>query len=130
MSKYLALIKADLKAVDVFVNGRDEFDINIAAYHCQQAVEKLCGYAAQMNGLKVLRSHNITVWVEYLYENQLYVPKEIADNAEEIFHWESGSRYNINFVTARAKVAQIKTAVEGWLQKFEEGYIVTKKNGI
>jgi hypothetical protein len=129
MSKYLSLIKADLRAVDAFVNGNDEFDLNIAAYHCQQAVEKACGYAAQMKGLKAIRSHNITAWVEYLHDNQIPVPEEIVANSDEIFGWESGSRYNINFVVVRAKVLQIKEAIVNWLIAFDNN-TVTKKTEI
>jgi hypothetical protein len=130
MSKYLSLIKADLRAVDAFVNGNDEFDLNIAAYHCQQAVEKTCGYAAQLKGLKAIRSHNVTAWVEYLHDNHIFVPEKIIVNSDEISGWESGSRYNINFVVVRTKVLQVKAAVDDWLTNFENNNTVNKKTDI
>lgn len=127
MSKYVNLIKADLKCVGIFANGTDEFDLNIAAYHCQQAVEKTCGYVAQIHGLKSKRTHDIQVWVEYLRDNGISVPEIITNNAEKITSWEGSSRYNINFVVARTEIERIKEAVEKWLSSIDTSKNVTLK---
>ena len=127
MSKYVNLIKADLKCVGIFANGTDEFDLNIAAYHCQQAVEKTCGYVAQIHGLKSKRTHNIQVWVEYLQDNGIAVPGVITNNAEKITSWESSSRYNINFVASSIDIERIKEDVEKWLSSIDTGKNVILK---
>jgi len=116
---YVDLIKADLKCVRLFVDGTDEADLNIAAYHCQQAVEKTCGYIAQKLGISGPRTHKIEKWVEFLQEHSVVVPSIIDQKAEEISSWQSQSRYNINFVVAKREIKSITEATEKWLNEFD-----------
>ena len=115
---YVDLIKADLKCIRLFVEGTDEADLNIAAYHCQQAVEKTCGYISQKLGISGPRTHKIEKWVEFLQEHSVVVPSIIDQKAEEISSWQSQSRYNINFVVAKREVKTIAEATEKWLFEF------------
>lgn len=117
--KYANLIRADMKAVRLFAEGVDEFDINIAAYHCQQAVEKTCGYLVQKLGKPSKRTHKIEVWVEYLQEIGVDVPKIIANKAHEISEWEASSRYNVNFVESKKNILGVLEATKTWLEEIE-----------
>ena len=123
------LIKADLKWSRMALNGTDETDIFIAAYHCQQAVEKTCGYIAQRIGIKSIRTHDIAKWADYLKNNSIDVPTAIANNADEISEWESKSRYNINFYAMRHLISQIADETEKWLST-SEAIAVRKKINI
>jgi len=124
---YIDLIKADLKCVRLFVNGAGTADLNIAAYHCQQAVEKTCDYIAQGLGLSRLRTHKIEKWVEFLQEHKVAV-LVVEKRAEEISSWESQPRYNINFVVAKQDIKVIAEATRKWLVKYDR--IITLKEGI
>ena len=112
---FLDLIKADLKCVRLFVDGVDEADLNIAAYHCQQAVEKICSYISQKHGLPSLRTHKIEKWVEFLQEKDIYVPELIVTKAETLSDWQSYSRYNINFIVSKKEVRNVAEIAEQWL---------------
>ena len=116
---YVDLIKADLKCVRLFVNGAGTADLNIAAYHCQQAVEKTCDYITQKLGLSRLRTHKIEEWVEFLREHKVIVPAVIEERAEDISSWESQSRYNINFVVAKRDIKVIAEATRKWITEYD-----------
>jgi len=116
---YRDLIQADIKYSKLALTGTDVFDINIAAYHCQQAVEKTCGYLSQKLGVPSKRTHKIEVWMEYLKDLGVKVPALIDEKALTISEWESSSRYNINFVEAKRSVADVLAAVESWLDEAE-----------
>ena len=115
MGKYVALINADIRVVKQYVEGVDEAEVNIAAYHCQQAVEKICAYACQVNGKKTIRTHKIGAWVEYLDSVGLRVPDIIRRLYLDITEWESKSRYDINFMAVRKDILDVAVACENWL---------------
>jgi len=114
---YVDLIKADLKCVRLFVEGVDEADLNIAAYHCQQAVEKICGYISQKLGVSEPRTHKIEKWVEFLQSCNVEVPVVIDQLAEQLSSWQSQSRYNINFTVTKKEIKSIAEATEKWLSE-------------
>ena len=116
---YVDLINIESKYVRLALAGNDEMDLNIAAYHCHQAIEKTCGYIAQRLGIRSLREHKIEKWVSYLKEYSVDVPIIIEQNAAEISEWESKSRYNINFYASAQLISQIINEVEQWLKKVE-----------
>ena len=116
---YVDLIYIELKYVMLALEGNDEMDLNIAAYHCQQAVEKTCGYITQRLGIRSIREHKIEKWVRYLKENAVEVPILIEQNAVEISEWESKSRYNINFYASADLISQIADEVKRWLVNVE-----------
>ena len=116
---YIDLINIELKYVKLALAGNDEMDLNIAAYHCQQAVEETCGYITQRLGIRSIREHKIEKWVSYLKENTVDVPILIEQNSTEISEWESKSRYNINFYASAQLISQIADEVERWLMDME-----------
>lgn len=113
---YEKLIEADLRWAKKALEGSDDFDINISAYHAQQALEKTCGYISQKLGIKSPRTHDIAVWIELLESNSVEVPEILIDKSDEITAWESKSRYNINFITAKKTITNVLTATEKLLE--------------
>jgi HEPN domain-containing protein len=112
---FLDLIKKDLQIVDEHVNGRDEADISVSAYHCQQAAEKMCSYVTQLRGLKSIRTHDINEWIQYLEDNYIEVPQIISTNAEKLTSWGAKARYDINFRALRKDIMEIKEALIVWI---------------
>jgi HEPN domain-containing protein len=103
----------------LFKNGNDEGDINIACYHCQQAVEKLFALSSQNAGIKPIRSHDLEEWEEFADRHSLYVPNGIRPFLEEITKWEYTSRYNINFAASKKKLNSVYELCIEWLRFIE-----------
>jgi HEPN domain-containing protein len=116
---YLNWVRADIKIIKYVVDGSDEFDISMAAYHCQQAVEKLCSVLAQNKGIKPLRTHDIIAWVDYLREHDINLKPVISSQARLITDWEASARYNLNFVGSRTRIKEVCGAVEAHLALLE-----------
>lgn len=96
----LGIVKADIiaakQAIDYFnIHGNKDIK-NIAAYHLQQAVEKLIKYqiyesSAKINNAKMY-THNIEGLIAYSESLgiDIVIPKLIKDNSLIITKWELG----------------------------------------
>lgn len=101
------LIKADiiaaLQAITYYETENVRDIKNVAAYHIQQATEKLikiqiysCG--KEINNKKMY-THDIEALIAYAesLEFGVIIPKYIKDNSLIITDWEAGSRYDVGF---------------------------------
>ena len=122
-----SLIKADLIAAGQAIEYYDRKKIkdikNIAAYHLQQAAEKLIKYQIYLginntNNKKML-THDLSKLIEYAEAEGLaiFVPDYIRDHANRISDWEAGSRYDIGF---SIRIDTLKTTfdvVSRWMRE-------------
>lgn len=101
------LIKADIiaarQAIDYFDKHRIKDIKNVAAYHLQQASEKLLkiqiyNIIVDTNNRRMY-THDLSKLIEYAETEglDLIVPKYIRDHVNTITEWEAGSRYDIGF---------------------------------
>ena len=101
------LIKADIiaagQAIEYFEQKNNKDIKNVAAYHLQQAAEKLIKlqiYAAlQSTDNKQMFTHDLDKLIAYAEAEKLSlnVPKQIREHVNTITEWEAGSRYDIGF---------------------------------
>ena len=101
------IIKADIiaakQAIDYFeVNGNRNIK-NVAAYHLQQAVEKLIKIQIYANCSSISNSqmytHNLERLIVYAdsLSIALIIPDYIRKHSLQITDWEAGSRYDVGF---------------------------------
>lgn len=102
---------ADIRISTMLSDSTDEYDLDVSAYHTQQAIEKALKYYLEQSGISYPKSHNIELLSE-LCADQMVV--DILDGKEwAITAWEAGSRYAGNFKVAKNQLeAALKIAKE------------------
>lgn len=132
MKLTMGLIKADIIAAKQAISYFEENKIrdikNIAAYHIQQAMEKLIKIQVYRKATEYynhkLFNHNIEKLILYAetLEIGLFVPKYVRDNSLVITDWESGSRYDVGFSIRIDTLKKAVSEAEAWYEKlYEEG---------
>ena len=102
-----SLIKADIitakQAIDYFENRQIKGIKSIAAYHLQQAAEKLIKYqiyskVSNINNRRMF-THDLSKLKEYAEMEgiSLIIPEYIDNHLNSITEWEAGSRYDYSF---------------------------------
>ncbi len=77
----------------------DEMILNNAAYHLQQAVEKVLKASLECVGVTVPNTYKISKLLTMAVNNgaNLVVTDWIDDHAEMLSEWEAETRYNITY---------------------------------
>lgn len=124
MNLNMSLIKVDIIAAKQAIEYYKEHSIkdikNIAAYHLQQAAEKLIKiqiYVKADNYDNVsLYTHNIEKLIAYAQSLNINVaiPKYIDDNSLILTSWEAGSRYDVGFQIRIDTLIKSLEEIENW----------------
>lgn len=90
--------------------------INNAAYHLQQAVEKVLKASLECVGVTVPNTHKISKLISMTVNNgaNLTVTEWIDDHAEMLSEWEMETRYNIDFLSEKRKPDKAMAEVEAF----------------
>ena len=132
MKLTMGLIKADIIAAKHAIAYFEENKIrdikNIAAYHIQQAMEKLIKIQVYCKSNDYdnhkMFNHNLEKLILYAetLDIDLYVPKYVRDNSLVITDWEAGSRYDVGFSIRIDTLKKAFNEAECWYNKlYEEG---------
>lgn len=127
MNLTMSLIKADIvaaqQAVSYYENSNLKDIKNVAAYHLQQATEKLIkiqiySKADNLNYANMY-THNIEKLLAYSekLDISIYVPKYIEDNSLVLTEWEAGSRYNVGFQIRISTLKKTLNEIEKWYEE-------------
>lgn len=111
---------ADIQAARLLLSSvgnptNDERMTDLAAYHAQQAIEKLLKYVLHDgigadNIAREFKTHNLFYLIDRIErESDFIVPDSLKEMADEITDWEANSRYGESFVSEKNK---IQSAVE------------------
>ena len=97
----------------------DEMILNNAAYHLQQAVEKVLKGALECVGVTVPNTHKITKLVSMVINNgaNLVITEWIDDHSEMLSEWEVESRYNMDFLVERRKLDRAMEEIQNFFRK-------------
>ena len=118
------LIKADIiaarQAIEYYEEKRIKDIKNVAAYHLQQAAEKLIKYQIYKSGLKIdnsrIYTHNIEKLI--LYGESIgipfYIPEYVREKSLRLTDWEAGSRYDIGFSIRIDLLKKVFGIIEEW----------------
>ena len=128
----MGLIKADIiaakQAIAYFEENKIRDIKNIAAYHIQQAMEKLIKIQVYCKSNDYdnhkMFNHNLEKLILYAetLDIDLYVPKYVRDNSLVITDWEAGSRYDVGFSIRIDTLKKAFNEAECWYNKlYEEG---------
>lgn len=109
----------------------NEYQIDAAAYHVQQAIEKnLKYYLSNIYGdnenVREFKTHSISALINKCVRHGMAItdfPDELIDNAETITSWEAGARYGVETVSEREDVEiafQIATDMYHQIQQIEQ----------
>ncbi len=121
MDKGLFLIaKADHAIAKLTVSSmQDELSINIAAYHAQQAIEKLMKAMLNLEGVAYPATHNISLLIDVAQEKEVHFPDWLDDITFLLNGWATQTRYNASFVASRRDVTRILALIDNWIQEIE-----------
>lgn len=122
-----SIIRADIiaakQAIEYFDQKGTKEIKNIAAYHLQQAAEKLIKYQIY----QVLKStdnhrmytHDLSRLLDYAEAEglTLIVPDYIRNHVNQITDWEAGSRYDFSFVCRIDTLKKCYETVKEWETK-------------
>ena len=118
------LIKADIiaakQAIEYFEETGAKDIKNVAAFHLQQATEKLLKYQIY-KGLNEINNrqmytHDLSRLNEYAESEglDLVIPDYIKKHLNTITDWEAGSRYDMSFSIRIDTLKQCYGVIEGW----------------
>jgi HEPN domain-containing protein len=98
--------RADLSVAKMIMasESADETQIDIAAYHVQQAIEKSLKFMLNNAGRPHPRTHDIYVLSQQLEKYKFVVPEWILQNADVLNEYDTRTRYGARLVASRAKV--------------------------
>lgn len=112
----LALARADVELSDLILGTtNDELKQNAAAYHTEQAVEKMIKHLLIQKRGYGNATHDIGQLVSDAGKEGIDLPDWIDDNAYEISKWATTIRYNSNFKTNRDKISQFNKDIHKWI---------------
>ena len=117
----LEIAKADLRRATLALGTtNDEIMQNMAAYHTQQAIEKII-----KNELVAARGyagveHDLNILVADAKASGVTVPEWVDQNSYEISRWATTIRYNSNFRTNRDAIVQYGALAAEWLEELEK----------
>ena len=84
----------------------DEMILNNAAYHLQQAVEKVLKGALECVGVTVPNTHKISKLAKMISDHgaNLIITDWIDDHSEMLGEWEAQTRYDMDFLVEKRKL--------------------------
>ena len=119
-----SLIKADIiaarQAIEYFEQKGIKEIKNIAAYHLQQAAEKLIKYqiyqSIDSTDNRRMFTHDLSRLLDYAEAEglELLVPDYIRNHVNQITDWEAGSRYDFSFVCRIDTLKKCYETIEEW----------------
>ncbi len=119
-----SIIKADIiaarQAIEYFEQKGIKEIKNIAAYHLQQAAEKLIKYqiyqSLESTDNRSMYTHDLSKLLDYAEAEglELIVPDYIRNHANQITDWEAGSRYDFSFVCRIDMLKKCYEIIEKW----------------
>lgn len=120
----MALIKADIimarQGIELYRSNEIREVKNQAAYHLQQAAEKMIKIQIYRSGVpyenKSLYVHNLKVLIHYAerLDFGVRIPDFIRKNALIISDWEASSRYDIHFTIKITSLEKCYKEVTNW----------------
>ena len=119
-SNLLSLAQADVEVSELILGTtNDELKQNMAAYHTQQAIEKIIKQLIiDKRGFGNIE-HDLGQLVADAKSEGIVIPEWVEENSYEISRWATTIRYNSNFKTNRDSIDNFNKLINEWLEAFE-----------
>lgn len=114
----LAVIDKEVSEL-ILGTTNDELKQNVAAYHTQQAVEKIIKHLLIEKRGHGNISHDIGTLVNDAKEEGIQIPDWVDDDSYEISKWATTIRYNSNFKTNREKITELNNNLNKWIEEIK-----------
>lgn len=106
---------ADIQAAKLLLSPvgnptNDERMTDLAAYHAQQAIEKLLKYVlhdgmGMDNTAREFKTHNLFFLIDWIERKSSFtVPDSLKEMADEITDWEANSRYGESSIAEKDRI--------------------------
>lgn len=125
----IAYAKADIhasrSALDAIHerNGNVKATKGIAAYHAQQAIEKIIKYEIYRVNPKInprkMYTHKIYDLCTIAENEGIKIPKGIKDKSYMYSDWEAAGRYDLHFSVRTDSIEKALRLAENWLKEIE-----------
>lgn len=125
----IAYAKADIRAAHSALGsirakeGNEKATKGIAAYHAQQAIEKIIKseiYRVVPDiSPRKMYTHKIYDLCSIAESNGIKVPKGIKEKAYMYSDWEAAGRYDLHFSVRTDSVEKALSLAESWLKEIE-----------
>lgn len=103
--------------------GNEKATKGIAAYHAQQAIEKILKFEIYKVDPDIsprkMYTHKIYDLCAIAESYKIKIPKEIKDNAYKYSDWEAAGRYDLHFSVRMDSIEKALRLAEEWLGKIE-----------
>lgn len=117
---YCELAQTDLKVAMLILNAsNDELMQNVAAYHTEQALEKIMKALIINNGGKPIKTHSIIELSNVMKDMNIEVPIWIDEYDYIITSWSTTTRYNTNFKADHDILERVIKLIGEWIKKLK-----------
>ena len=112
----IKLARADLSASEILLaaNGGELLE-NLAAYHSQQATEKICKGLITRTGHAAGQRHDIGSLLDDMTAYKIPYPDWVDEQAYEISRWATNVRYDVKIDVDHDVIQQTNDRLEVWL---------------
>ena len=102
--------------------GDDDEQLNIIAYHLQQALELSIKYTLEQNGIEYPKTHSIEQLVRIADQNKvsLNLTEYLEDHCEMFSQWEEKSRYVLGYLVELKKIDRAIKEMDAYFLSFTE----------
>lgn len=116
----IEIAKRDLTTAELVLGtGADEIMQNMAAYHVQQAIEKVIKQLiADKRGYGNIE-HDIERLIQDAKTEEISIPDWVEENSYEISKWATTIRYNSNFKTNRDSIFEYIKNTKKWIESIK-----------
>lgn len=115
----LGFSEIDMYTADLMLNNLtgDERELNVIAYHLQQALEKCIKFQLEMKGVQYEYTHNIGDLLDSSRDVKVGMDINLRAELASITSWESKTRYIKGYRVELESIKQIMPLIQEHIEK-------------
>ena len=110
-------------------NLSDDVFLDVAAYHLQQAVEKLVKYVMSQNNVIFNKTHDILELCQQMDDNSISYPDWVYNNAKILTNYATKVRFGEDLVGNRRKIEELLELVTEYYEQNKQQQDMQKQRG-
>lgn len=105
----------------------DEIFLDVAAYHLQQAIEKMLKFEINSVGQQFRWTHSILELCNQADEYSISYPEWVYQNAETLTSYAEKTRYGKDLVGNRRKITELLVLTRKWYENIKQRQLEQQK---